>query len=835
MRAIAAAVATSMRRIRHRPSRPLLSAAGVAAGVALAYAVGAANSTLNEGYQRLQQDLTGHAEMEIVTRGPRGSPQSLVRRVERVPGVAAAAPLVEHPVRLRGRSAVADVRLLGVDRRIRAIGGLGRAAPATADERSLGLHLPAAVARRLDLRTGSPVQVEARGSRRSTAVAAVLRDERIGALGRAGVAVAPLPLAQELAGSPGRVQRVLVRLREDAPASRETLARAAGPELIVRRAGDDARLLEQATELSSRSSSLFAALSLVVGGLLAYCAMVLSLSERRREVATLRALGCATAPLFAGAIAEALLIGGLGSVAGLVAGKLALTQVLEPSTQHLASAFILAPVTHVPLLVVGLSALAGIATSLAAAALPTRALVSVSPAAALRREPEAARVAAGAPSGWLIAGGALLMAAGVAAELSAGWLIGIPLWVAGGLLLVPVLLPAIVRALGRVLPSPGAAPRLAVAEVQVFPARGTATAAVIALTVAGVILFGGGVVNLEQGTARLADSTFGRGDLWVVAPGRDNVFLTRPFEPALADRAARLPFVRDATPLRAAFLDWGERKVYAFGFDFGAGRNFDSGEVVRGDPAALARDGRAVAVSDELARARGLRLGSVFELPTPSGPRHVRVVATLTNYGWAPGAVAMGAETFAHWWRQRDVGAVALRFEHGTPPAEASRRVAAALRTTGLEVATAARLRGRIEETASAGLGVLRTVAVLVAAGGLLAIAAAAIAGVLQRARRIAALRAIGMTPVQLASSLLAEAAILLLAGVAIGLPLGIGGQALAVHHLASSTSFPVTFQLAAGPLLAATAVTALIALVATLVPLRRAASTPLGRAFADA
>ena len=831
----AGAIGASLRRLWAKPLQALLSVLGIAAGVALAYAIGAANTTLTGGYDRLQRELAGDAQLELAARAPRGLSQSLVARAEQAPGVKTAVPLLEREVRLRHGGRATEVRLLGVDRRARDLGsGLARAVPAAADERALGLHLPAAVAESLGVAPGSEIIVEAGGRRSRTAVAAVLSDDRAGVLRSASAAVAPLPLAQELSGSTG-AQRVLVRVEGDPASVRPVLERLAGPSASVRPVGEDTRLLEQASSVSNQGTALFAGLSLVVGGLLAYSAMALSVTDRRREVATLRALGCGIGALVVAAVVEALLIGGVGSVLGLAVGRVALLELLEPGTRHLAAAFFLAPATHAPLAVAGVSALAGLLTSLTAAALPTRALTRVSPAAALRPEAHEVMRASGALPRRLAIAGAVLMAVALGAEAASAAIVSVPLWALGGALLVPLAVQGLTHALRRGMPRPAGAAQLGAAEIAAFPGRAAAVAGVVTLAVAGVVTFGGAVSNLESGTNALAESTFRRGDLWVALPGRDNVFLTRTFDRRLVAGIERLDSVRTATPLRTAFVDWGDRKVYAFGFDFRRGDGLGDSEVIRGDAAALAHDPRAVGLSHELARVKGIDIGERFTLPTPSGARRVRLVAMLTNYGWQPGAVAMPGSTFARWWGHAYVGGIALRLSGAVPVATAEHQVRDALSGTGLEVVTAAALRGRIEKAADAGLQVLRRIAVLVALASLLAVSSAMLVGVLQRIRRIAALRAIGMSARQLGSALLVEVALLAAVGLALGIPVGLGGQALVVHHLQVTTSYPASFAAAGEPLLFAVAAVSLVAAAATLVPLRWASRAPIGRAFGDA
>lgn len=840
MTGVPAAAAVWIGGLRRRPARALLSVLGIAAGVALAFAVAAENASLTRGVSHIQRGLAGQASLEVSALGPRGIPQSLVARVRSVPGVAVAAPVSQQEVTLHTGHRTLDVRLFGADARARALGSeLTDALPRDAGEESLGLYLTPRAARSLRAGVGSRVGVAYRGPPVPTLVARVLPRAGLGAFGEAPVAMAPLGLAQELTGTQGRIDRILIRPRGDQAGLRARLAAAAGPSAQVRSVEAEQREAAQASSLDRISSSLFAGISLIVGGLLAYSAIVLNAVDRRREMATLRVLGCGLGALFAGVLADALVLGGLGTALGLGAGRLALGWLLEPGNTRLGSAFLLTPQAVAPLAIVGLGILAGLVTSLAAAVLPAWALAQVPPAAAMQQEPDAATVTAGVSRAWLGGAAFVMLAGGFVLGLTGHAIVGVPLWVMGGLLTVPLVVPAAAAMAQRLLPVPGGPARVGVAEVSGFPARATAIAAVVTLTVCCLTIVEGAVSNLESGTARLAKATFNHADLFVKVPGGDNVFLTRPFDVSAQKRVERLPFVADAGPWRSTFLDWRDRRVLVFAFTSGGRRDFRDEELIRGHAGtasrALAAGGGAVALSDDLAQALGLHVGDRVTLPTPSGPRRVHVVATITNYGWVPGAITMSAGTFARWWGSGDLDAIEVRVKPGIAPAEAVRRTRAAVAPLGLTAAGSDELKRQAEATARADLANLRRIATMVAIAGLLAVTAATLAGVLQRIRRVAALRTIGMTLPQLALALFSESACVVGVGALTGLVVGVVGHALVVHHLEVTIAAPVGFELDVVSLAIALGVTVAIALASALLALRWAARAPLTASLGDA
>ena len=824
--------------LSRRPLRVLLTVLGIAAGVMLSFSVAAQNASLTSGAAEVDRELAGRSTLELVALGPEGMGLAVAERVRRLPGVAAAAPVSEEWVTLRHGERSVNLRLFGVDGHIAALGGaLTSGAQRIGRSGAAGLYLPAHVVGELGSAHGAPVEVLSRIGATAVEVAGVLPTRRLGALADAQTAFAALPLAERLTGG-GRIQRILVVPRGRGGGLARALQAAGGPGTVVWSTGTEIRAVDQASALDRSSSSLFAALGLVVGGLLAYSAMVLTMAERRREVATMRALGCGLGALLLAVLIDALALGVLGTALGLLGGRLALGWLLPSEDSFLSSAFLLGSRAVVPLGVLALSCVAGVLTTLLAAALPARALARVAPAEALHTAPDAAVIGARVPAPLLLAPAVALGTVGVLSTIWGAGELGLLLWVLAGLLTVPAAVPWAARIIHRLLPGPGGAARVGVAEVAGFPARAIATAAVVTLSVSGLVIVNGAVSNLETGTARLAASSYPMNNLFVTASAREEVFFTQPLAASFRARLTRLPVLAYARPWRSAFLDWGERRVLAYAFTDGAPRGFRAGELIEGDArraaSALASERGAVAISSDLAAAHGLRIGSRFLLPTPAGPRRVRVVALITNYGWVPGALALNAAAFAAWWGAGDVTAYQIGFAPGVDRLAAVRRVRAALAGTGLTTVTSAQMRARAGASARSQLANLQRIGQLIALAGLLAVTAATLAGVLGRIRRMSALRTIGMSLGQVALALVSEIGCIVGIGALLGALVGLVGHALVIHYLSSRFAMAVAFGPSLSQLTATILLSGAIVLAATLVALRWVARAPLAASMLD-
>lgn len=828
-------------RWRNHPVRSAIGVVGIAAGVGLMSAVLTINANLVSGYERVERALAGGADLVMATRSPDGVEQALFRQVADTHGVRGAAPIVERSVVLSHAGRNVEVKLVGVDRRLARVGGpIAQAGLSDArDVGAVGLYLSARIAQRLGARPGDVVTSDAGGRRRRVGVVRVLREDTVGRVAESSLAVAPLGLAQQLTGATGRIDRILVATGSDAGIVRARLVEMMDAAMAVRAVGTESDLLSQASAVDRQAAGLFSAVSLVVAVLLAYNLLLLTVLERRREVAMLRMLGSPPRALVAALVLEAAVIGVAGSALGLALGTHVLLDAVGHTPVYLRSAFTFQPATETPVAVMVASVAAGVGAAIAASIFPARALLRIPPALAFRDDhvSDASATPLRAPARALAAAGSASALLGPALALASPSLAlaGMALLIGGIAAFLPFLVPRVLALLRRVMTPLGGWAQLAAAELAAVPARAATLAGIGAVTALAVVVIGGAVANLETGTSALARSTYRNADLWVSLDRASNEFLTQPIDASVVGQLARLDAVDDVSPYRSAFLDWRGRRVLVFGFEPGPA-SFDSKTALDREPAALSRALRrpgTAAVSASLAAALGLRVGQAFSLPTPTGRRKLRLVGTITSYGWQPGALAMSNRQFVDLWDMQDVTAVKVETPPGMAPAHARRIVASALsRRDELRVETAAQARKRTEAVARQGLGQLRDIAALVVAVAAIAVAAAMIAAVAQRTRRLAWLRAVGMDRGHIVRALLTEGSVIVLLGTAVGLVAGSIAQAMAVAWIAKSSSFPATYEPVGAALAAPVAIATAIAVVAGLVSTHRALRIAPARAL---
>ena len=795
------------RRLRAHPAGELLAGAGIAIGVALVFGVLLANASLESSASKLIHGLTGSARYALVARSTQGFDQSLAERAGNLPGVRVAAPVLRENVTLTGsRGSQEAVALIGVSPSIESLGGSATQQYASATALLAGgLGLPTGVAGGLGVTRGETVAVASNGQLRTAPVKALLGGGVLGSAASSPVAVAVLAVAQRLTGMGGRVSEVLI---EPAPGKAGLVAaelqRLAAGRLDVRPADYELGLLSQAIEPNRQSTSLFSAISVMIGFLLALNAMLLTVPERRRFIAELRMQGYDPRQIVLLLGFQALVLGVLASLVGVGAGEL-LSHVLFTRTPNfLSAAFPIGTeeVVHAGTILIAIGA--GVVATALASLSPLLDLRSSRPADAVFRERSVSSeiVSQRTIVRLALAGVALIVLVIAIVLLAPGATIvgGVALALAS-LCLIPAAFAGVARALPRIGQGVrSSALPVALAELRATTTRSVALAGIVAIAVYGGVAIGGARDDLLGGISQATDQYFSTAQIWVSA-GRD-VFNTNSFPAAgPAAAVARAPGVASVRVYRGGLLDVGERRMWVRGRPAGDSIAIEPSQLRHGNLTSATRAieaGGAVAVSSDYAGEHHLLLGSVMTLGTPSGPVALRVAAIATNSGWPAGAITISASDYARYWRSSDAAALEVSLKPGVSPARGRRAVLAALGADpGLQVRTAAERESLSDASAHEGLRTLAEISTLLLIAAALAVASALSATVWQRRMRLASHKMQGYDTWQLWRAVVLESAVTVGVGAVVGAAIGICGHALASRFLERTTGFPAPFSVA--------------------------------------
>jgi len=801
------------RRLRTRPVQELLAGVGIAIGVALVFAVQVANSSITEASSEIIRGIAGSASLQLRAREAGGFQESVLPRVERLPGVSNAAPILDQNATLVGPgSRRVTIDLASAAPSLLQLGGGITHSISLHNLSTPGVILPTATAQALGLPTALQalsgdrlprVTLDVRGRANSVAVIAVLGPETIGALSGSLVAIAPLSWVQQITGLPGRVTRVLVTPKPGQRASveRELTVLAAG-RLTVTSADEEIGLLKQALTPNTKATGFFVLVSAIVGLLLAFNAMLLTVPERRRVIADLRMQGVSPWQLAWMLLFQASCLGVVASLVGLAVGDFLSRTIFHATPTYLATAFPLGSQTVIGLRPLLISFVGGVLATCLAAAPPLLDLHR-------RRAVDAVYFEEGEP-GQAVDGHAglrLLLAGAVLLFATSGplllWPSAIVLATVGlavaTLLAIPFGFQLVVRLAERVAARTSHLNMLTVAvrALRATTVRSLALAATGAIAVFGCVVAEDAHNDLLHGLYRDYGEYVSTADLWVANSNDD--LATFSFSPGrLGAQLGAVAGVRSVRPYRGGFLDFAGRRVWVIARAASAPAPIPASQLQEGSLAlatARLRHGGWITVSQQIAQARHARVGDILILPTPSGSVAFRVAATTTNLGWTGGAIILNSSDYSRAWATSDVSAFEVDIGPGIKPAVVRNAVSRLLGPgAALIVQSSGERAAQADLLARQGLSRMSQITLLLMIAAALAMAAAIGAGIWQRRASLAALRIHSFSPWQLRGVLAFESILVLGTGGLAGALSGTYGHLLCDRYLRLTTGFPAPF-----------------------------------------
>src|SRR5262245_39560839 len=682
---------------------------------------------------------------------------------------------------------------------------------------------------------GDAAQVLVKGGPQDVTIAGIARFGDADSPGGASFVLFTQDAAQRLIAEPDRFDNILVVA--DNGISPTEIAQRISPELptgteavtgaeVTQESQDE---IKQGLSFFNTFMLIFAIIALLVGGFIIFNTFFITVAQRTRENALLRALGAKKRQVLVSVLLEALAVGLIASVIGIGLGILvagALKALLGALGFELPGGGIVLTASTVII-----SLIAGGGVTLVAAISPARRAGKVPPVAAMRE------VAVGS-TGYgsrqrILVGCTLLVLGGAALAYGLFGSGGSPiLMVGGGALLVflgvaalgrTIALP-LSRAIGWPLPRLfGIRGRLARENAMRNPRRTAATAS--------AVMIGVGLVTFISIFAASAKASFGTvidraftGDFVITSPAGA---ASGGLDPQLAASLNDLPEVDVAGGIRAgvAEIDGSATQVLAASDE--AFEVVDVGPVA-GSPADLGAN--TIAVFEDVAKDKNLSIGDrvpvVFK---DTGPQEL-TVAMIYGESQPAGDWLLGTETYEANVQDQYDFQVFVRKADGVDAAEARAAIdqvadgypgAKVLDQTGYE----ADQTQFIDQLLSL-IYVMLLLAILIA---LLGIANTLALSIIERTRELGMMRAVGMKRNQLRSMIRWESVIIAVQGTLLGIVVGVFfGWALVT---AMSDEGIETFRLPVATLIVIVVLAALAGVLAAVWPARRAAKLDVLRA----
>ncbi|CAN7205074.1 MULTISPECIES: ABC transporter permease [unclassified Variovorax] len=781
----------SWQELRHHPWRNAAAVLAVMLGVALAFSVQLINASALDEFASAVRSVNGQPDLELrAAQG--GFDEAVFARVAQHPQVTLASPVLESQAvaLVAGSERRIALRVIGVDALV-----LPTIAPALMPQ-------PAKDADRFALFAPDTLFLNA-AARTALGEAAATVQLRIGtqqhalrvagqvAAGGSALAVMDIGAAQDLFGRGGQLTRIDLRLAPgiDRAAFIRSLQESPGwpASIQIAEPGDAAERVSNLSRAYRVNLTVLALVALFTGAFLVFSVLALSVAKRAQQFALLGVLGLTPRERLRLVLAESLVLGLFGSVAGIALGTALAAVALRVLGGDLGGGYFdgVAPTLRwssgTALLYGGLGVLAagvgGWWPARAAQALPeaqTLKGLGAAPAQGGAYKLALLLIAAGAA----LATAPAVFGIPIAAYLSVGFLL------VGGIAALPWLIALLY---GRLAPLAAhrVLPMLAIERARRM--RGTAAVAVsgvvasLSLAVALTVM----VASFRESVTRWLDVVLPAA-LYVrsATAGSSSQSEQAAFTPAFVQALAQLPGVARTGTLRtrALLLDPARPAVTLIS------RSLDD-EASRSLPllgAALpVPAGRVgIYVSEAMVELYGAKPGTEFEALTKAfgGGKRFFVAGVWRDYVRQFGAITMDARDFERLTGDRSVSDISLWLTPGASEAQVQQAVREAAAAEPIEIASVGQLRAtslRIFDRSFAVTYWLQAVAIGI---GLFGIAASFSAQVLARRKEFGLLAHLGFTRTQVLAVVAGEGAAWTAIGALAGLALGLAVSVVLVH-----------------------------------------------------
>jgi len=640
--------------------------------------------------------------------------------------------------------------------------------------------------------------------------------------------------AQTLLGQPGEINAVAVNfgtLDEVRRAEIESqVEQVVGPSFHLGALSAGSELLTN-LRVGQAAISFLGVLALFMGGFIIFNTFRTIVTERRRDLAMLRAVGANRRMITGLIVTESLVQGIIGTLLGLILGfglaALALST-LGGVFEQFMHVRVGGPVVS-PALVLG-SILLGVGLTVISGLVPALRAGRVPPLEALR--PSVAEVVTARAAGAAFLAGAVMIGIALAALLThnIGLLaLGGLLFLIGLVLVGPVLVRPIAGAFAglfaRLGPRQGVV-RLAEGNITRQPTRAAVTASATMLGLAVLIMATSLISSISGGFLDALERSLGSDYLFIppaIAVWGSNVGAG----PQLADELRALPSVEAVSTLRVATSSSGDVPFTVMGIDPLAYPKVSGLVFQKGDPQTAYDElgqGRNLIVNGPFGAFTGLKVGDEVDLLTADGERTYRIVAQATDYLNAKIATAY----LSHASLQTDFHVtedvmLQLNLQDGADRAQADRQIKSlAAAYPQFRVINGQQYYDENKQIFDAAFLGMYVVLIFLAVPSLVAMVNTLAIGVIERTREIGMVRAVGATARQVRRMVLIEALILAMLGTTLGLVSGLYLGRLVVDGLASA-GFPVLSVFPWTGIVVGLAVGLLFGALAAVIPARQA------------
>ena len=780
-----------LRQIRNAPGRAFLMMFGIALGVALYTAISLINRSTLASFKESIEAVTGKAAL-TVSAGETGFLEGTLDTLTKIPVVKHAVPMTENQTYFESRDGKFEsLEVMGIDLlKESAVRTYKTTDEQVMDDPLTFLNQPDSVilthefADRHHLKTDDKIRLSTALGMKMLTVRGLLSATGPAKAFGGNVAIMDIDGARMTFGKEGKLDRVDLVLKEGvAPTDAAEKIRAVigtAFQVIPPETQSDnmARMLSSFQGMLSFMSTL----ALMVGIFLVFNSVSVSVTERRREIGTVRALGGRRRLILGMVLLESAVVGVFAALLGVALGKwlahLLLAQVVEGMSNQFTTHFEVNRIEFGwPDVIRG--CIAGTVTTVLAAFLPAWHATRISAVEALRPKgiQENEGIGAGLQKlrGWFGLAGLIYLTVDCFAGMTKGigWIEAInpPLSMIAAALVAPPLVIGMLRILRRLIGNQrGLVVRLALENLLRSPRRTSSN--VLSLIVGLMLVVTIATVNASFRLTLLewTGKVMSIGDMLVSQNGRVVQLQVQPVHEKLIAELDQIPGIdhsvnRFSRGLRYFKLSWQGLNLAVKAFDPppGAGAHFPWIDAI--NPSSDESGSRlfyaaapSTLVSENFVKKTGKKTGDRIEIETPTGRHTFQIVGVIRDFASPDGVLYFSRDVYKRLWKDNLVTAIAVSAAPGVDPAELKRNIENSVgKRYGVIAVLNTELVKQLVQIVDEGFAfnvAIQAAALLV---GLVGLMNTMLISVIERTREIGLFRAVGMTRRQLGRMILFE------------------------------------------------------------------------------
>lgn len=827
------------RSVRARKGRAFLNAAGIVLGVALFFSVLSLSKTIVNTFDELFSSVYGDTDLIITGNEGVGTvDEELLSKVQNTKGVEEAQSVVFAIMTLvkegqTGSSQADQVFTNGVDPNSPELSG----AEIVAGEDTLGqneVQLDEGWANKNNVKPGDKVAFATPTGVHEFTVSAIFKIGEGLDFGGSGFGVINQQQARELFDIPSGYNEIDIALESgaDLETVRADLESFLPDGLEAKTPSDVSDDINAQIQGFNIILYFFAAMSLFVGGFLILNSFNMTVAQRLREIGMLRTLGASRKIVRRMILIEAVLLGLIGSVFGIVVGLL-LSQLMVALVASIG--FPMGSVTYAPEAFI-IAPILGVSATVFGALRPAIRASRIPPIQAVLTEHRAEplkltrRLTVGSVMVALGLAGVFVLASATSFPtyvLLSGAL-GVIFLFSGVIMIGPVIVPWLVRILSwplrKTTPIEG---RIASDNAKANPVRTASTASGLMIGIALVAAIGSlgssfiGSISDDLDKELKNDFTIQPNNFGQGGP-------QQTVAASAVDQIKELPGAKDATGTKFLFLTTGYAKNYsAWSLDPSKYAEFANSEYVDAEPAEVYKalaEGK-VTVPEVLADAKNTKVGDKITLEGPRGSKELEVAAIQTGSSFAAQSVTMSDETWMSIYGIDGYTQVLVLAEDpdNLGPLEKELNTLLAADYPTFDVLSNEEIKKQIQDQINQVFAIFYVIMLVAIIVSLLGVVNTLLMNVLERTREIGVIRAIGSGRWQVRRLVIAESLMLTMAGAILGLLVGMALGYAFVRGIAASGQ-EVAFHPPVGAIVIVAFLAVLFGVIAALLPARRAA-----------